>query len=1512
MRRLSVVAVFVVLAGLSTSAQIFPRYSQPKADPNAFKISTQANLEEALTRIGRLKSQLAQTKEADEREFLINRILELCQEQLNEDNNDSGVIIVERTDMIFPQPDADESVYDVPIRWQGAFSAVEEELRSLGEEGLTQYEKVYGARASLLLKQAVETRQRERMQYLNRRFGLTKAGVRAGALLANMWFEEGEVSKSARCLERVLSIPELLTVDQRAMYSVWLGHCYRDLGERANLLKLIEQTVTIRDRKVDVGGEQLAVGAVLQQRLMEARDATTDTVDALGVEWPGGNYTNTGLHEKPSDYRQIAWTKTLPRLGATPNYSRFMNYRSSIVPPFLPLFDGNSFYVNTGDRLVAYDLAGSKGDDPTWSCIPFPAFSNNWRTTEPDPGLIMPVSAYRGTLFAAIENPLSTVYHDPNPDQNYRLYSHYPKVRRALCAVDSSTGRLMWKLGGQYEGLKEDQTNFLSSVVYEGTLYAIASRVPSMAEIFLYAINPDTGDVLWNLRLCYGQQETTMFGRPAREPHPSLPCITGGTLYLCTNIGGVVSVDLATRSLRWISRYEYIPRPITKYTETFYREVTWYNSPTIYTESKGKPYVIVAPTDADKMFALDARSGKVVWDIAQDSQPLYGGRALVGVRDGKVIVAGDGGSRGGGASRLHIIDIDNPRAIESIKVTPVDRGNLLSLAGRPCMSDNSVIWPGQEWSDNGCTLAQIDLDKKKVVNSAYVSGTYAGWGYSVFTQHGVVYTVSGNDYSRGNNQLAARFNAQALLDAARAEYKENPDDADCAVRYGLLSLRMGDRTEAMTALKRAFELASRAPLDPRIRDQAGRALVGGYLELADKALEARKYTEALGFVQNAREYAVGRAQLSDCFVREERALLAEGRGADIEEFYRGIIKLDPDFGVGDNPEIPVGLYSSIRLAERLEVTKRDAEAVELWQDVQGNPDRYTFAGEAPRALALGRIRAAIRRSGRSVYSTQDAAADNLIDEKSPDAWRKVLRLYPLSMAADTAALELAESRRANWAPNEGAEILRTALEENPERKRGPELQALLALCYKDAGERLRARLLALRVLRESPNGELNVNGRTTPFRDFLKQMTEGAADEASTQALPQMPKQVAQLWARPWEMGAFTRLPGQPVSMPSARFHVGETGMNGPQLVALDAATGKPAWTRQLNVSVTGIHRTSRGVLFVQGNGFSLFDDEGNEQWSTPSGGTPDPVSLQGGMLVYATRFLNTRTRKNMVRITARDVDSGGLVWPEPNVDCELEGNSVRWIGQCPTGIVVMAQGNETTLSLLNAENGEVIATRVLDSQGRITVHPILLDDRLLIIDRDGKVQRLDIDTLRPAGEFETKLRYPTMFEAVDGQCLIVGLTSVGRFDVNDGHAIWRRDYGDNEMMTAQVMLKDSIAIATRSPSAAGHVTAYALKDGKPKFTYDVPRTNQTDRVDLQNAAGFDGGVVVVFADNRIIDGRMQLWGFRMLVLETDGTERFVWEHHAEDSPLFIQLALTDNYIALTCDKTTFGFGRKE
>lgn len=1495
MRRIFAAIAFVVCAIAFSNAQIMPRSFTPDSDPTAFSITTQADLEDALNRIARLKASLRTAPDAEERRFLMTSILEICQRELNREANTSGVVVVERA----PEH---ARVPGLALRWQGAFSSIEDQIRSLGPDGMKLYEELFGPRVRLLLADAMQTRDRNRMSDLNRRFGLTLGGAEAAAALAALHWEEGSLAQAARMLERALENAAAIPAANRAYLYAWLSHCYRERGERAALRRILDESAAIHNESVKEGEAAVTLGDLLTRRLAEARDGASDTIDRRGVHWPGGNYANTGLYEKPTNYSKAAWAQNLPALSASPHNTRFMKYKPPIVPPHLPIFDGSVIYVNQGDQLVAYDLVnGARG--PMWSCKPFPTFGHNWRTIEPDPSLILPVSVHRGTVYAALENPLSTAYHNMHPDPNFQLHSHYPKVRRALCAVDGSTGRLLWKVGGEYEGDALSTTSFLSAVVYEGVLYAIASKVESLSDVFLVALKPDSGDVLWKLRLCYGQQETTMFGRPAREPLASLPAISGSLLYLCTNIGGVVAVDLNTRGIRWVSRYEYMPRPVSKYIDTYYRDVTWYNSPTIYAEHQGKAYVIIAPTDADYMFAFDAASGKEIWRLARHGQPLYGGRALVGLRDGVAFVAGDGGDRGGGASMLHTVDITNGRVTKSIRVTREANGSgTITLAGRPCMASNRLLWPGFD-AGGTSVIAEVELDSMRAVNSATVPASYGGAGFSVFAQHGVVFTVAGRDYARGNSQLAVRFDAEELLRTARKELESNPDDADAHLRLGLLTLRLGNRAEGMKSIRRAYELAASPPPNTRVRDQASHALVDEYLGQADAALLRRQYIEAMGLVAQARGFAVTRSQRTECFLREEKAILASGNAGDALEFYRAIIKANPDFGIGADPELPAQLYATIRVAGLISESA-PAEAVELYHRLFDANQRLAYQGTPVRALALGKLREILVRSGREAFTETEQASAALMAAANADAWRRVLEKYPLSRASDDAAFKLAEHELFNFRAEAAAEVVRAALEDFNERTRANDLHVVMAVAYSRAGQTLRARLVAGRVLRASPEGKLTLLGREQTYKELLEPLLKDGDRDSANEALPRLPGSMMELWRKPWEVGGFTRLPLQPTAS-GGKLFVGQRTRSGTSLVAIEAATGKELWARETEVTVTDTRRTSRGTLFVLNQGFALHDDEGNEVWTAATGGAPDPISLQAGMLIYGTRFLNTRTRRNMVRISARDAASGGEVWETP-----VEAVSVRWIGQSVSGIQVLLMGDETQLVLLDPESGEERARASVPTDGRITVSPVATDRHIIVADRDGKLHFFDADTLKAGLVHDTRVRYPTLLESRGDKLVVVGLNSVTLYDPASAETVWRVDNAQTEMVTGNLLLPEQLILATRSPGNLAKVTGYSLTDGKQTFTYSLSRENDNDRVELQSAAQFAGGIVAVYSENRIVDGRLRLWGFRMLVLNSDGTERFKWEHRVEDSPLFVQLALTEDYIGLTCDNTTFGFGR--
>jgi len=1495
MHRAFFALITLVLFGLAAGAQFRPMVETPETDPKAFDITTRADLEDSIRRVESLRRQLKEARSDREKLVVTESILALCQDELGKQSNASGAIVSEKS--------TNPKTLDMALRWTGAFTVLESIIRGMGPDGLANYERLYGPRAESLLQTALASRDLAAMASINNRFGLTQAGIRAATVLAATSWEAGDYSRCARALERALSAPELIDNRRRAALCAWLSHCYRALGERANLTRLLAETTALADQMVDEGGNLVALGTLVKRNLEAARDTSSEVLSGQGLDWPGGNFTNTGLHAQPTDYAQIAWARLLPRLEASMQ-SRFMNYPLPIVPPYQPVFDGNAVYVNTGDRVVAYDLVGGgTGDEPLWSCKPFPTLPHNWRTSEPDPAMILPVTAWRGTVYAALENPLTTTFHDRNPDPMFGLYSHYPQVRRALCAMDSGTGRLLWKLGGLYEGREEQVTSFLYATVYDGVLYAIGTRQPQFSEVYLYALDPISGETLWNLRVCYGQQETTMFGRPARTPFPSLCAISGGNLYLNTNLGGVVSVNLTRRCLNWISRYDYIPRPITKYTDTYYRVVTWANNPTFYTEVGGKPYLVIAPTDAEMMFGLDARTGEILWRLDREVY-LQGGRVLAGVRDGIAWVAADGGYRGLAASRLHGVDVRLGRITSTIRVTPADRGTTVPIAGRPTMAGNRLYWPGAV--ERECMVCEVDLDAARVAASSYAPATYAGVGYSVFAQNGILFTVSGNDYSRGSSQLAVRFNQSALLDSARKAVAADPANAEAALHFGLLALRLADSNEALKQLKNAFDLASQAPVNTRVREHASRAMVAWHLKRADAALAARKNLEALGSVQAAREFALMRSQRSDCFAREERALIAAGNMRNLREMYETMVSDDPDFGVGEDPEIPARTYGAIRLAALLEATEPD-RAARMYQEIQEAPERLAWQGVKLRTLGLDRLKGLIKAHGRGLYATQESAAAKLLESNTPESLSEILRRYPLAEASDEAAMRVAAQAMGRGDGAEAVNVLTAALEDNSARTRRGELNAMLALAHAKTGERLRARLVAARTLREFPNGKLKQGEGEVSFKDVLGPLAGGGANSLSRQTMPRLPGEPTELWHRDWEAGSFTRVPTHPATTAMSRVYLGERSSQGFQIVAIDGPSGEMVWSRASDVNLMAAHDTEHGILFETAQGFSLYDDNGTERWSVATGGTPNPVSMEGGMLVYGTRFTNTATRKLMVRVCALDIAGGGQLW-----QAEFEASVLRWIGQGPSGVMLLLSGTDQRLCLVDAESGVLTKSVTLEVTGQINVLPAMTDDAVWLVDVFGQVRGYGLDDLEARGSFSTGQRGAALLRVQDGRIVSGGGEGACCIEIETGKTLWTKPMERGELLRAVQYSGGVIFLCTRDATGGARVNGFKVADGTVAFRYSAPRGNDSDRLELQASAAFDGGVVIAYSVHTMIQGGMQLAEFRLLLLNADGTERMSWSHETKGATASIaQIALTEGHVILGCANATFCFGKK-
>lgn len=1502
--RLLLLLPLVALFARADAQRFSGRYTIPPEDPSAFKIITPPLLDEAVRKLARLRADLDSIKNPKERKAHLTAILNICQQELDNEVNDTGVVAMNDGPL---KADGRREVR----RWLGAYNSLEAQIRALGKEGLDLYEELYGKRAQNLLNEAAPRRDLRGILDVNKRFGLTQAGTRAAVLLAQIEWERGNLSPAARALERALEFRELHGHQAEADISAWLARCYRELGERANLAQLRTWVKPFRDLEVNVGGTARKLDDVLAEEYGRTRDGTNDTIEGLGVCWPGGNYANTGISVEPTPPDKVAWTQTLPRLEAEWWRNAYMQYPPPLVPPYLPVSDGTMLYVNNGDALCAYDVltGGRRAGDPIWRCKPF---ANNrdtfWRTCEPDPSLILPASVYRGTVYAPLENPMRSPIHQRSADNRFGLYSHYPQVRRALCAVDGETGRLLWKVGGQYEGGELDQTSFGPAVAHEGVLYAIGTRVPSVADIALFALDPQSGALLWNMRLCYGQQEVTMFGRPARWPFTSLPAIAGGQLYLCTNLGGIVAVSLERRTLSWIAKYDYMSRPMTTNIWTYYRPVSWFNSPTMYAEAGGEGYVVCAPADSQSLVCFNARSGEQLWKLdravlnpdfeeyEEVRSPLSQARALIGVREGVVIVAG--------GTQLYTVDLATGRLLKGLRVLAGSRATPSSLQGRPALAGNKLYWPGS------AGISVIDLDTFAVGSTVSAPSLSNVPGLSVFCQQGILFTVAGSDYTQGNAQVAARFDQQLLLNDARLRVANAPTDADAALRYGLLTLRAGDKAEARKWLEKAFNLASGVKLDTRVRALSGRILLSLSLEAADALIERQSYAEALAQVESARKYATLPAQQTEIFTRHELCLVKRNEIVALRLLYSQIIEQDPAFGVGADPEIPVRYYASIMLA-RMEAALKGSEgrALALYESLLTAPDSLRFAGLTLRQLAINGI-GALAAADTGVYAQRERDAQALL-KGDREGLRTILRLYPHAGAADAAALRLAAMLLEEKLADDAARLLQVALDEVPARKRRGELLALLAIAQYRGGETLRARLTARRVLREFPQGELEFEGKRSKFTEILAPLVAGK-ESSEGEVPPRMAASYSELWNEEWppttRLG-YLYLPQQPAAGASPlMLALRSTGDN--PLRGFNPKNGEELFSggQQNYGALNKATRLGERLLLEFTRGLAVYTDAGREIWSLPLGATPQNVDVRDGMVLFSTP--GDGTRRTLCRVLALDLATGSATW-----DVMVEAADVLWIRQCPHGALALcSNGREDYLRLLDIETGEVVRSAKLERMASRNTRckPILTDLGACVVDDRGDVSCYGVEDLALKQRIVSMQARPALFAACKNGLLVLGYPGAALCDLNAQKVLWRTPYKSDEAVLDRAVAGDVLLLALTQRYETNRIVGINLADGSQAFEHAVAAANEGERVRLRALLGLAEGAAFGYSVIDTSTGMSELMGFRLIVIDTQGKVRLDWATPAESTSENMQLAGTDGYIVLTADRITHCFGAKE
>ena len=249
--------------------------------------------------------------------------------------------------------------------------------------------------------------------------------------------------------------------------------------------------------------------------------------------------------------------------------------------------------------------------------------------------------------------PLWTSFQPPSPDENKTLDTNHPgffrprisqrnlytrwgfssQPPRGIAAIDSSSGAVRWSTG-QHQQPRLLRIPLGDPVPANGLLYHLEWNFQNNVnqgrgrELNLVCLDPSRGDTRWKAPIAIAGRDSDLTAsleqsQPEFAIYGNSVTVDGGAIYSSSNSGLIARSDIRDGRTDWI--YHYDPVPPTD------RTVLNHGSAPILAGNK----VICMPRDARRIFALDRKTGRLLWE-----NPLVLGVQIVGRVEGLLIVRG--------------------------------------------------------------------------------------------------------------------------------------------------------------------------------------------------------------------------------------------------------------------------------------------------------------------------------------------------------------------------------------------------------------------------------------------------------------------------------------------------------------------------------------------------------------------------------------------------------------------------------------------------------------------------------------------------------------------------------------------------------------------------------------------------------------------------------------------------------------------------------------------------------
>jgi outer membrane protein assembly factor BamB len=384
------------------------------------------------------------------------------------------------------------------------------------------------------------------------------------------------------------------------------------------------------------------------------------------------------------------------------------------------LFDGGKVFIKAPDHLVAFSTT-AHDNRPIWKSVwenqyELDGMSQMMAMMAMNYGMNMQMTAggkprspaevmlfgdrvhqamsiSDGVIYSIEGKKVSQTSSQPNPAMARGFqWGVTPRRTRSnwLTAYSTAGGKVRWSRTASDED-KEGTTEvgFLAAPVPCGSL--LVAPVTDGGTIWLFGLDREDGHTVWKSYLCDEPQG-------GANPWAEIAiAVDGREAYLTCGCGVVFAVDAVGGVVRWAIRYQRDGKRNTMMAQMYGNQnaglldLDGWDDDVVIPYGKG---LVVLPSDADRVFALDRRTGNLLWESPRTSPFGTVANYVLGVQGRGLFVAGK--------NAVRRYDLPSGRLVWEKEIG--------DSFGRGCVTADSVYLPVRD------SILQLEAEKGREVS----------------------------------------------------------------------------------------------------------------------------------------------------------------------------------------------------------------------------------------------------------------------------------------------------------------------------------------------------------------------------------------------------------------------------------------------------------------------------------------------------------------------------------------------------------------------------------------------------------------------------------------------------------------------------------------------------------------------------------------------------------------------------------------------------------------------------